>query len=205
MAQAATGDTLLVHLRIKLGQTNSSNSNWTDNQLIACMNMAQDWISAQGRAIEKTDTTAGDTVRYTARTDFIKLKGTAWLWRNGQEVKPLPVISADSAYRVFARMGDLGFDEHYVAEDGGQVMVVPKLSSSDSLVISYYATATKLTTAGECSYGPEWEQVLLVTAKAIALEKIDSPLWPAAVQERDKLLAAMYRQQTLKPQLVEVP
>jgi hypothetical protein len=209
-AQAATGDTLLVHLRIRLGQTTAAHSNWTDNQLLACLNMAQDWMAAQGRVVEKLDTIpgSGSLLLDSIPSDFIKLKGTAYLWRNGVEVKPIPMVSADSLYRLASRLStqEVGVDNYWLAEDGQRLSVVPLVNTADSVVISYYAYPTKFDSANvECDFGPEWEQVLLSAAKAVALEKIESPLWPAAVAERDKLVAAMYRQQTLKPQLVSVP
>jgi hypothetical protein len=70
--------------------------------------------------------------------------------------------------------------------------------------VTYYAYADTVDSASECEYPLAWEQALLAGAKVIALEKIDSPMLPLAIQERDKILAALFQSETLKPQMTQV-
>ena len=200
---AVTGATLLSDLRLKLGQTSSTNSNWTDAQLYRCLNMAQDYISSLGRVIEKLDTLPGGVLRTTYPTNFITLRDNAYLWRNGAEVKPIPRVSTDSLARVMDRMTSqsFGVDKYVISEDGNKLIVAPLMNAADSFVVSFYAYADTVDSATECEYDPSWEEVLKACAKVIALEKIESPVLPVAIAERDKLLAALYRSETLKPQM----
>jgi hypothetical protein len=172
--------------------------------------MAQAEISALGRAIEKWDTLAGgslvlDTVsNEDALNDFITLKGSAYLWRNGQEIRGIPKVSMDSlnAFMDYIQTQSFGVDRYVIAEDGGNVMVAPILNSADSVIISYYGRpAAFVDDSTENSFSDEWEQVLLASAYVIALQKINSPMLTFAVSERDKMISAMFQSLTLRPQL----
>lgn len=202
---AATGATLKNDLRFKLGQTNSSNSNWTDAQLYRCLNMAQDYIASLGRVVESLDTLAGGSLRIATPSGFITLRDNAYLWRNGAEVKPIPRVSTDSISKIMDRMTTQSFgqDKYVISEEGGEIFVAPVLNSADSVVVSFYSIPSTLDSATECSFPNEWEEVLRACAKVIALEKISSPDLPLAIQERDKAVALLYRSKTLKPQLAE--
>lgn len=201
---AATGNTLKNDLRIRLGQTAASNSNWTDAQLYRCLNMAQDYIASLGRVIEKKTIYGGGSLRKAAPSLFITLRDNAFLFRNGAEVKPIPRISTDSLSRVMDRMNSqsFGVDKYVIAEEADSLLVAPVMNSLDSFVVTYYAYADTVDSASECEYPLAWEQVLLAAAKVIALEKIDSPVLPLAIQERDKILSALFQSETLHPQLV---
>jgi hypothetical protein len=203
IAQAAVADSLVVNLRLRLGQTTVANSNWTDAQLYKILNDAQDYISGIGRSIETDSTRAGGTLRITAPTNFVALKDNSYLWRNGAEIKAIPRVSMDSLNKIMTYMtsADYGRDKYVIAEDGGVILVAPTLNAADSVVISYYGNGATLATGVECGYGNAWEQVLLMAAKAFALEKISSPEMAFAVAERDKAIAAMFQSRTLRPQL----
>lgn len=207
-AQAKTGANLILDLRIMLGQTTASNSNWTDAELYKCLNVAQDYITGLGRVVEKSDTLGGGNLRITYPADFLQLRPGVWLWRNGKEVRPLPVVALDSMYKLLARttQQQAGLDNFYVADEGTKLVVVPKMSSSDSVVVQYYARPDTVDSATQCGFEPEWEAVLLVAAKAIALEKTRDAAWyDRAIAERDKMVAALYQQSKFKPQLTNVP
>jgi hypothetical protein len=167
--------------------------------------MAQDYISSLGRVIEKLDTLGGGSLRITMPSGFITLRDNAYLWRNGTEVKPIPRVSTDSLNKVMDRMTtqSFGSDKYVISEDGGKMMVAPVLNSADSFVVSFYTYADTIDSATECEYDASWEEVLKAHAKVLALEKISSQDLPFAVSERDKLLAALFRSQTLQPQMVE--
>jgi hypothetical protein len=201
----ATADSVLVNdLRIKLGQTTAANSNWTDAQLVRCFNMAQAYISALGRAIETDTTAGGGALRIATPSDFITLKGNAYLWRNGQEVRPIPKVSMDSlsAFMDYMQKQNFGVDRFVIAEDAGVVMVAPVLSSADSVRYSYYGKPTTFVDDSTTnSFSDEWQQVLIEAAHVIALQKINSPMLPMAIQERDKMISAMFQSLTLRPQL----
>jgi len=204
IAQAAVADSLVVNLRLRLGQTTASNSNWTDAQLYKLLNDAQDYISGIGRAIETDTTYAGDTLRITTLpSDFVTLKDNSYLWRNGAEIRAIPRVSMDSLNKimVYITTQDYGRDKYVIAEDGSSILVAPKTNGGDSIVVSYYAEGATLATGVECGYGKAWEQVLLLAAKAFALEKISSPELQLAIAERDKAIAAMFQSRTLRPQL----
>lgn len=205
VSYAVTGATLLSDLRFRLGQTSSSNSNFTDAQLYRCLNMAQDYVVSLGRVIEKLDTLGGGSLRISTPSLFITLRDNGYLWRNGAEVKPIPRVSTDSLAKVMDRMNSqsFGVDKYVISEEGGKLVVAPTLRAEDSFVVSYYAYADTVDSASECDFPPEWEEVLRLAAKVIALEKISSPDLMPAIQERDKLVAALYRSRTLKPQLAE--
>jgi len=202
-AQAAVADSLVVNLRLRLGQTTASNSNWTDAQLYKLLNDAQDFISGIGRSIETDSTRGGGSLRITAPTNFVALKDNAYLWRNGAEIRAIPRVSMDSLNKIMTYMNtqDYGRDKYVIAEDGGVILVAPALNAADSVVISYYGNGATLATGVECGYGNAWEQVLLMAAKAFALEKISSPELQLAIAERDKAIAAMFQSRTLRPQL----
>jgi len=201
----AEPDSILVNdLRIKLGQTTASNSNWTDAQLVRCFNMAQAYVSGLGRAIETSAYSAGGSLRITPPSDFITLKGNAYLWMSGAERKPIPRVSMDSLSKVMDFMSTQthGDFRYVIAEDAGVIMVAPPLSASDSVRFSYYGQPAEFVDDGtENSFSTEWEQVLIETAYVIALQKINSPMIPLAIQERDKMTAAMFQSLTLRPQL----
>jgi len=201
----AVADSILVNdLRIKLGQTTASNSSWTDAQLVRCFNMAQGYISGLGRAIETDTTAAGGALRISTPSDFITLKGNAYLWRNGAEIRPIPRVSMDSLNGVMEYMNtaSFGIDRYVIAEDAGVVMVAPPLNSADSVRYSFYGRPATFADDGTAnSFSLEWQQALLETAYVIALQKIASPLLPLAIQERDKLVGAMFQSLTLRPQL----
>jgi len=203
---AGSGATLKSDLRLRLGQTSTSNSNWTDAQLYTCLNMAQDYIGSLGRVIEKKTILGGGALRKARPAGFITLRDNAFLFRNGAEVKPIPRISTDSLAKVMDRMTNqsFGVDKYVIAEEAESLLVAPVLNANDSFVVTYYAFADTVDSSSECEYDQAWEQVLLVAAKVIALEKIDSPMLPLAIQERDKLLEAMFRSNTLKPQMTAV-
>lgn len=207
-ASATTGDTLKNDLRIRLGQTSNvaGQSNWTNAELYRCLNMAQDVIEALGRAVEKQDTLQGGRL-ITPPSDFKKLQGTAFSWRNGRAVKPIPLTNLDSASNHLARLtaDSKGRETWVIYQDAGRIVVEPGMSSGDSIVISYYASAAKLDSATECGFPDEWEQLLLVYAKMIALEKIRDVNWyTLTATERDKLLQTIYASSTLRPQLTKV-
>jgi hypothetical protein len=206
--QAKTTDSLVTDLRIMLGQIDSTNSTWTNTELRRCLNLSQDYISGLGRVVEKSDTLAGGNIRITYPSDFKQLRPVPWLWRNGKEVRPLPVIALDSMYKLVSRVVSqaVGLDNFYVADEGTALIVVPPLSSADSVVIQYYAQPSVLSGVVECGFGPEWEAVLLVGAKAVALEKSRDVGWyDRAIAERDRMIGALYQQTKLKPQLPSVP
>lgn len=198
-------DSILVNdLRIKLGQTTEANSWITDAQLVRCFNMAQGYVSGLGRAIELDTTAAGGALRIAVPSDFITLKGNAFLWRDGAERKPIPRVGMDSLNALMSYMDQqtYGEDNYVISEDAGVVMVVPQLSSQDSVVISYYGQPAVFVDDGtENSFSDEWEQVLIEVAHVIALQKISSTRLPVAIQERDKIIAAMFQARTLRPQL----
>ena len=203
-AFSAPNTTLISDLRIKLGQTTAANSNWTDAQLVRCFQMAQGYISGLGRAIETDDTAAGGSLRIAAPSDFITLKGNSYLWRNGKELRAIPRVSMDSLSKIMDYMTrqSFGTDRYVIAEDGGMILVAPKLSAADSVVISYYGQPTVFADdATENSFSTEWEQVLMEAAYVIALQKINSPMITLAIGERDKMIAAMFQSRTLRPQL----
>jgi len=208
-ANAKTTDSLITDLRIMLGQTDSTNSNWTNNELRRCLNLSQDYITGLGRVVEKTTTISGNaTLRLTYPTDFKQLRPGVWLWRNGKEVRPLPVIALDSMYRTLGRITaqQAGFDNYYVADEGTRLIVAPALPSTDSVVIQYYAQPAVLSGTTECGFGLEWEAVLLVGAKAVALEKTRDVNWyDRAIRERNEMVGALYQQTKLKPQLPGTP
>ena len=204
VVQAAVADSLLVNLRLRLGQTTASNSNWTDAQLYKCLNDAQDYISGVGRAIEKDSTYAGDTLRNTTLpSNYLTLKDNSYLWRNGAEIRAIPRVSMDSLNKImtYITSNNYGRDKYVIAEDGAAILIAPKLNSADSVLVSYYAQGTALATTVECDYGDSWEQVLLLAAKVFALEKISSPEMQLAIAERDKAIGAMFQSRTLRPQL----
>ena len=215
LAFADTGDTLVAHLRIMLGQTTSSNSNWTDNQLYACLNDGQKYIAGVGRALEKDSTYGGGSFRNTTLpSDFMALKDNSYLWRNGEEIRAIPRVSMDSLNTImtYIKTQDYGRDKFVIAEDGSALLVAPETNSADSIVVSYYAyphdldsTITGDTTAAgdpaECGFNDAWEQVLLLTARVIALQKIQGMAVQEAIAERDKAIAAMFQSRTLRPQL----
>jgi len=207
LAWAEPTGTLITQLRIRLGQTDSTNSNWTNTELRHCLNMGQRWINAQGRVIEKRGFVAGGAMLRTAPSGYIKMRGTAFLWRNGKPTVPIPLTALDSLPGLLGRISTqmTGRDKYYMIEYNDSIMVLPTTPTGDSILFYYYGEAAKLDTTTECDYDDAWEQVLLVAAKVIALEKIESPDIPFWVQERDKLVAAMYQQQTLKPQMTSVP
>lgn len=203
-AWGAINTTLISDLRIKLGQTTAANSNWTDAQLVRCFQMGQGYISGLGRAIESYDTTVGGTFIIATPSDFITLKDNAFLWRNGKRVRAIPRVSMDSLTRLMDYMNSTSFgvDKYVIAEDGGVLMVAPKMHAQDSVIISYYAQPTAFANdATENSFTTEWEQVLMEAAYVVALQKINSPMLPLAIQERDKMIAAMFQSRTLRPQL----
>ena len=207
-AQAKTGANLILDLRVMLGQTTASNSNWTDAELYQCLNLAQDYITGIGRVVEKSDTLAGGSLRISYPADYMQLRNGPWLWRNGKEVRPLPVVALDSMYKLLARNSSqvVGLDNYYVADEGSKLIVAPPLSSSDSVVIQYYARPDTLDSTTECGFNPEWERVLLVDAKALALQKTRDVNWyDRAIAERDNMVAALYQQTKQKPQLNAVP
>ena len=201
----AEPDSVLVDdLRIKLGQTTATNSNWTEAQLVRCFQMGQGYISGLGRAIEAYDTIVGGTFEIATPSDFITLKDNAFLWRNGQRIRAIPRVSMDSLSKFmdYMQTQNFGVDRFVVAEDGGVLMVAPVLNAADSILISYYGQpAAFVDDATENSFSTEWEQVLLEAAYVIALQKINSPMLPLAIQERDKMIAAMFQSRTLRPQL----
>lgn len=204
---ASPSDTLIARLRIVLGQTTSANSNWTDDQLLTCINMAQDYVTGLGRAIEKTDTIAGGVFSNSEPSDFITLKDNSYLWRNGKMIRAIPRVSMDSLNKVMEYISSqsYGRDRFVIAEDGSAILVAPTTNSADSVVVSYYARAADLDTGDTCQFDPEWEQVLIMTARVCALQKIGSPHVPEAIAERDKALTAMFQSQTLRPQLGGAP
>lgn len=207
-AFAKTGDTLKNDLRIILGQTTSTNSNWTDAQLYRCLNIAQDYIAGIGRVVETTLTIAGGNTRTAYPANFKLLRPGAFLWRNGKINRPLPVIALDSMYRIIANNSPqtVGRDNYYVADEGIDILVYPTTLSNDSIIIQYYAQPAVIDSGVECGFGLEWEAVLLAAAKAAALEKTRDQAWyDRAVAERDKMVAALYQQTKLKPQLTNVP
>jgi hypothetical protein len=111
-------------------------------------------------------------------------------------------------YRLLSRLTtqQAGLDNFYVADEGERLVVVPAPSSSDSVVIQYYARPDTVDSATQCGFSAEWEAVLLVAAKAIALEKTRDLNWyDRAIAERDRMVAALYQQTKFKPQLVNVP
>lgn len=204
-AFGAKADTLKNDLALMLGQpTASGNRNWTDAQLYRMLNMAQDRLSARGRVIEKRSTAVGGTLMFGKPTGFIALRGTASLWRNGQEVRPIKVTGADSSGILLAGFAanKAGADEKVLWLEGDSIKIAPMVKATDSFIVVYYVHATVLDTNIECDYGLEWEQILLYEAKMIALEKIrDLPWYLATKKERDELLASMYLQVSLQPQL----
>jgi hypothetical protein len=168
--------------------------------------MAQGYITGLGRAIEKLDTlsASGLIMEVPSDSDVVLLKDNSYLWRNGQEVRPIPRVSMDSLNKFMDYMNTqtYGVDRYVVAQDGGIVMVAPPLNTADSVVLSYYGRPATFAHDGtEVSFTDEWEQVLREVAYVIALQKISSPRLPLAIQERDKMIAAMFRSQTLRPQL----
>ena len=203
IVRAAIADSLVVNLRMRLGQTTASNSNWTDAQLYKNLNDAQDYISGIGRAIETDSTRAGGTLRITAPTNFVALKDNSYLWRNGAEIKAIPRVSMGSLNKIMTYMTsrNYGRDKYVIAEDGGVILVAPTTNSADSIVISYYGDGATLATGVECGYGKAWEQALLLAAEVFALKKISSPDLPLAIQERDKAIGALFQSRTLRPQL----
>lgn len=210
-AHARTGNDLVVDLRIMLGQTDSTtnNTNWTNDQLRLILNIAQDKVSARGRVIERdTSYLASAGINYTAPSGFITLRGTAYLKRGGITMKPIPLTSADSISRITGRLTrqTMGEDNHLAYEEAGRIKVVPPPLSQDSVQIVFFSNPAAITGAAECAYGDEWETILLYEAKMVALEKIRDLDWYAAtMKERDTLLAEMYKQTKLRPQLVVIP
>ena len=208
LGHAKTGANLILDLRVMLGQTTASNSNWTDAQLYQCLNLAQDYIVGIGRVVEKSDTlpgTGGLSISYPS--DFMQLRPGVWLFKNGKEVRPLPLVALDSMYKLvsYAVAQDAGTNVYYVADEGERLIIVPKLATTDSVVIPYYARPDTLDSGTQCGFNPEWEAVLLVGAKALALQKTRDLNWyNLAVTERDKMIAALYQQSKNKPQLSNV-
>lgn len=210
-AEAATTDTLLIKLRIKLGQTDSTNSNWTNTELRYVLNDAQDMVGTHSGGVDTVAYIAGGSARNARPSNFIALKGAAWVWRNGAEVKPVPFKPVDSFYTLIARNDEQiqGHDQHIVAEDGKQIVVFPPLNSADSLLISYYGYPARLApdtasdTGGavfECDLDAGWEQALLMAAAALAYEKIDDKHWTQYyTAERDKQIAALRALVTRRP------
>lgn len=205
---ARDGDSLVADLRILVGQTAPSNSNWTDAQLLQILNMAQDKVSAKGRVIEKDTTLAGGSLRYARPEGFITLRGTAYLVRTGIEIVPIPLVNADSMGRTQLRMTRQasGTDKFVIYEESDDIVVSPPVYVSDSVKVVYYANAQGITDTAECDYEDEWEMVLLYEAKVIAMEKVQNGTWyEKALAERDRLLAQVYAQTRLRPQLVKQP
>ena len=212
LGHARNGAHLILDLRIKLGQTTASNSNWTDAQLLSCLNQGQDYISALGRVVERSDTLAASGIRVAYPDSFLLLRPGAWLWRNGKEVRSIPLISLDSMFNLLSRPSPqlAGNDVYYLADEGTKLVVTPPLNSGDSLLVQFYRRPDTListdTTSGECLYPREWEIVLLAAAKVFALEKTRDAAWyDRAVAERDKMVASLYQQTKMKPQLSNVP
>jgi hypothetical protein len=210
IGQAANTSTLLIKLRIKLGQTDSTNSNWTNTELRYVLNDAQDMVATHSGGVDTVAYIAGGSARNARPSNFIALKGAAWVWRNGAEVTPVPFKPVDSFYTLIARNDEQnqGHDQHIVAEDGKQIVVFPPLNSADSLLISYYAyparigdsTGDTLTAVWECQLDAGWEQALLMAAAALAYEKIDDKHWTQYyTTERDKQIAALRALITRRP------
>lgn len=207
---ARTGSQLVTDLRIMLGQTDSisGRTNWTNTQLFSILNIAQDKVTARGRVIEKDTVYNGGALRMARPSGFITLRGTAYLMKNNQEVKPIPMTSSDSIYVQQSRMTrqSAGDDTYLIYEESDDIVVSPAAPSAFSVRVVYFANPSAITDSAECSYGDEWETVLLYEAKMLALEKIRDESWYVlTAKERDAILAQMYQQTKLRPQLVKGP
>lgn len=206
---ARTGDTLISDLRIMLNQSTSGNSNWTDAQLYRCLNMAQNIVAPHSGGVEDTAFLAGGSTRWSPPTDsgFIHLKGAAWLWRNGGEVKPIPYLPVDSFDARIARNDKsvTGRDNFIITEDGGQIAVFPPVHSNDSVLISFYAFPSALDSAVECEFDAGWEEVVILAAASVAYQKINSQFWVQYyTQERDKQISALRALITRRPAVTDV-
>ncbi len=196
VVNAATGTELSADLQIMLGQTQTEGSrSWTDAQLLSILNMAAKEIAPLGSGRAVVDTLAGGSARLTGLdSNFIALKGTAWLWRNGKEHRTIPYKPIDS-FHVLVAANDpqvFGRDKHIITEDGGGVSVWPATVSTDSVLISYYAYPDVIVAGTEVQFTKAWEQVLLYAAAALAYQKLDDRYWVGFyVAERDKLIAAL--------------
>lgn len=209
-AFGATGDTLKNDLLVMLGQNGvtSTNRSWTDAQLYRCLNMAQEIVAVHSGGVQDTDFVAGGNTRVAPKAGFLRLKGGAWLWRNGAAIKPVNVVPYDTLKaRVSANTSQgVGANVYYVAEDAGKIAIFPTPNSADSLLISFYAYPTVLDSAIECSFDRGWERVVLLAAAAIACQQTGNQFWVQYfTSERDKQIAAMRALTTREGQIGSVP
>ncbi len=195
-AFGATGTELSADLKIMLGQTQAEGSrSWTDAQLLSIFNMAAKEVATLGGGREVIDTLAGGSVRLTGLdSNFIALKGTAWLWRSGKEYRTIPYKPLDSFHVLIAANDPQvqGRDRYIITEDGGGIAIFPAPPSTDSVLISYSAYPDVIVAGTEIQFTKGWEQVLLYAAASLAYQKLDDRFWVQFyVSERDKLIATL--------------
>jgi hypothetical protein len=136
--------------------------------------MAQNQLCLMSGAFQKLDTIPGGFVRMGTsqgvNTNFAALRQTAWFF-NGSENKPIPYVPSDSL-NVYIKRNDpqVQGENRVITEDGGVLACYPKVLSSDSIVISYFAYGATLSGTVECSLSDGWEEVLLDAACRIAYE-----------------------------------
>ena len=206
----ATTDTLILDLRLLLGQTDSTTgaTNWSNPELRQLLNMAQDLLAPHSGGVQRTDTTGGGSIRYTVPADFISMKGIAWLMRDTEEVGTIPYIPVDSFYRTVFTIDrtKAGIDVHYITEDAGEVAVYPPIKGEDSLMYSYYAYPATLDTTFECEFDDGWEKVLLLYAAWLAYTKNRDAFWTQFYATKaEEQMTALRAMTTRRPQVQAVP
>lgn len=210
-ASADTGTNMVLKVRDLLGQrdTLATYTTWTNTDIKRMLATAMAGVIGEAMTPEADTVIHGGLEANSPPPDFLGFSGPGILMRNNEFVAIIPVISADSLYRMGVRPTEenMGFDNHVMVWMGNKIWILPAPNANDSVKVSYFNRPTILIDTSENPLTVEWEYVVIYSAAAIGYASLeDWNGYDRMVLERDKRLDALRAVEVLKqktsPQVV---